>query len=138
MINIQNIDDNECFKWCLVRYLHPPDDNPRRIRKVDKKFAREPDLNDIKFPVKIRDIHKIEKKNCIGIGAFGYENKVKYPIYVSRNTFNRPVIINRRKRQNALCPYQRFLAHLGMNIHYIVEENIFVVIVYKLLAQKKY
>ena len=22
LINIQNIDDNECFKWCLVRYLH--------------------------------------------------------------------------------------------------------------------
>ena len=20
LINIQNIDDNECFKWCLVRY----------------------------------------------------------------------------------------------------------------------
>ena len=22
LINIQNIDDNECFKLCLVRYLH--------------------------------------------------------------------------------------------------------------------
>ena len=36
MINIQNIDDNECFKWCLVRYLHPADHNSRRITKVDK------------------------------------------------------------------------------------------------------
>ena len=25
LINIQNINDNECFKWCLVRYLYPPD-----------------------------------------------------------------------------------------------------------------
>ena len=23
LINIQNIDDNECFKWHLVRYLNP-------------------------------------------------------------------------------------------------------------------
>ena len=23
LINIQNIDDNKCFKWCLVRYLNP-------------------------------------------------------------------------------------------------------------------
>ena len=23
LINIQNIDDNECFKWSLVRYLNP-------------------------------------------------------------------------------------------------------------------
>ena len=21
-INIENIDDNECFNWCLVRYLN--------------------------------------------------------------------------------------------------------------------
>ena len=38
----------------------------------------------MKFPVKIRDIHKIEKRNSIDISAFGYENKEKYPIYVSR------------------------------------------------------
>ena len=27
---------------------------------------------------------EIEKKNSIGIGVFGYENKVKYPIYLSK------------------------------------------------------
>ena len=32
----------------------------------------------MKFLVKIRDIHKIEKKNSIGISVFGYENKEKY------------------------------------------------------------
>ena len=37
-----------------------------------------------KFWVKTRDIHKLEKKNYIGISVFGYENKVKYPIYVSK------------------------------------------------------
>ena len=31
MINIQNTDDNECFKLCLVRYLNPAD--PARIIK---------------------------------------------------------------------------------------------------------
>ena len=35
------------------------------------------------FPVKIGDIHKIEKKNSIGISVFGYENKEKHPVYVS-------------------------------------------------------
>ena len=25
LVNIQNINDIECFKWCLVRYLHPAD-----------------------------------------------------------------------------------------------------------------
>ena len=25
LINVQNNNDNECFKWCLVRYLNPAD-----------------------------------------------------------------------------------------------------------------
>ena len=36
LINIQNIDNNECFKQCLVRYLHLSDHNPARIRKRTK------------------------------------------------------------------------------------------------------
>ena len=84
MINIQNIDDNECFKWSLVRYPNPADGNPARITKVDKEFAKKRDLKGIKFPVKIRDIHKIEKNNCIGLRFFNYQNKEKNRIYVSK------------------------------------------------------
>ena len=40
MINIQNIDDYERFKWCLGRYLNPADCSPARIAKVDKDFAK--------------------------------------------------------------------------------------------------
>ena len=75
LINIQNIDDSECSKWSIVIYLSPTDQNPRRIPKTDKDFAKKLDCKDIKFPVKIRDIHKIEKKNYITISVFGYENK---------------------------------------------------------------
>ena len=49
LIYIQNIDDNECFKWCLVRDLHPADHNPRKITKADKDFAK-------KFAIKFRTI----------------------------------------------------------------------------------
>ena len=38
----------------------------------------------MKFPVKIRDIHKITKKNLISISIFGYENKEKHPFYISK------------------------------------------------------
>ena len=61
LINLQNNDDNECFKWCLVKYLIPADHNTRRITKADKYFAKGIDFKDKNFPVKIRDIHKIEK-----------------------------------------------------------------------------
>ena len=46
----------------MVRYLNPADLNPRRITKANKDFVRRLDLKDIKFPVKIRDIYTIEKK----------------------------------------------------------------------------
>ena len=42
--------------------------NPRRIRKVDRDFVREFDFKEIKFPVKITDIHKVEKKRIASRG----------------------------------------------------------------------
>ena len=93
LINIQNANDNECFKWCLVRYLNPADHNPRRITKADKDFAKSLDFKDIQFLLKTRDIRKTEKENYIGISVFGYENKVKYPFYVSKNVVKINILI---------------------------------------------
>ena len=53
LINLQNSNYKKNLKWCLIRYLNPADHHPARIRKNDKNFRY------IKFPVKIRDIHKI-------------------------------------------------------------------------------
>ena len=84
MINIQNIGDNECFNWSIVKYLNHVDFNPVRITEVDTEFATRHNLKDIKFPVKIRDIYKIEKKISFDISVSGYENKEEHPIYVSK------------------------------------------------------
>ena len=66
-------------------YLHPADCNPPIITKADKDFTDNFDCKDLKFPEKTRDINKTEeKKNSIGIGAFGYKNKKKYSIHVSK------------------------------------------------------
>ena len=87
-INIQNIDNDEWFICSFVRYLYLPDHHPGRIHRkyketIIKEFVRELDFKGIKFSIKIRDIHKIEKNNGISISGFGYENKDKYPIHVS-------------------------------------------------------
>ena len=68
----------------IVRYLTPANYHPARITKADKGFAKKLDFKDIKVSVKMRDMHKIEKKNSIGISVFGYGNKEKHPIYVSK------------------------------------------------------
>ena len=82
MINIQNIDDNECFKWCLVKNLNTTHRNPAGIAKYDKYFGKNLDFKYIKFSVKVSDIHKIEKQNSIGISVFGSENNGEHPIHV--------------------------------------------------------
>ena len=67
---------------CLVTYLHPVDNDPKIIPKADFNFAKKLDFKDINFPVKVRDIQKIEKRNSISINVTGYENKEKHPIYL--------------------------------------------------------
>ena len=75
MINIQNTDDNECFKWCLVRYINPADHHSLRITKAGKYFAKRLDSKDTEFPLKIRFIHKIEKKRMLlALAFFGRKN----------------------------------------------------------------
>ena len=65
MINIQNIDENDYFKWYLIRYLNPANHDPARITKAEKNSAKKINFKDIKFPVIIRDIYKIGKKKRI-------------------------------------------------------------------------
>ena len=74
LINIQNNDNKECFK-CLASYWHPANHHLAIIRKVDKDFARQLDFKNIKFSVKITDIHNFDKKNCIINSISGYETK---------------------------------------------------------------
>ena len=88
---------------------------PARITKAGRDFAEMLDFKDISFLVKIREIYKIEKKNTIDIRVFGYENKEKYPSYVSKQCCeeksgnnNRSTIIDKRRRKKALCADQTF------------------------------
>ena len=47
--------------------MNSVDKNPARIIKIDKHFARKLEFKGMKFPVKIRDIHKIEKNVVSGL-----------------------------------------------------------------------
>ena len=47
----------------------------------------------IKVLFKIRDIHKIEETDSLGISVFGYEKKEKHPIYVSKKCSEESLLI---------------------------------------------
>ena len=69
--------------------LKPCNWNPGKIIKPDKDFVKNQDFKNIKFSVKVTDIHKIEKKkkSSVWISALGYENKEKHQIYTYHKNF---------------------------------------------------
>ena len=75
-------------KWCLFRYSN---DHVAQITKADKDLTKRFDFKGINFPVKIRHIDKIEKKNSGGISVFGFKYKEKYPFYVPKQIFLRKI-----------------------------------------------
>ena len=86
LINMKN-KDNECFRWCHIRHLNPQDNDPQRIKMTDKQYIEKLDYSSIEFPVTVKQINKIEKQNNICINLFGYEEKQKFPIYISKEKY---------------------------------------------------
>ena len=87
LINLKN-EDAECFRWCHIRYLNPQTKDPQRIKKSDKQYVSNLNYDGIEFPVATKHYNKIEKQNEININVFGYEDKQKYPIYVSKEKYD--------------------------------------------------
>ena len=95
-------------------------------RKNSKTFCKKVDFKDLKFPVKIKDIHNIRKKKSIVISVFGYENMVKYPSYVSKKKSAEEI-----KAKGIMFLSKILSIHLCIILYYIMEENIFAVFIYK-------
>ena len=70
IMNALNCVQSDTFIYIYL-LLNPADHHPARITKADKDFVKMLGFKDIKFPVKIRDIHK------------------KYPIYISKKMLRR-------------------------------------------------
>ena len=107
LINIKN-SDNECFRWCHIRHLNPQDKDPQRIKKSDKAFIENLDYSAIEFPVTTKQYNKIEQQNEININVFGYEEKQKYPIYVSKEKYKDHINMLLMTENEKKCIDQRF------------------------------
>ena len=83
VINPKN-EDNQCFKWCVVRALNPVKKNSERITKELIEQAKSLNWNGLKFPVDLKQIKIFENNNpSISINVFGYEEEV-YPLKISK------------------------------------------------------
>ena len=83
IINLKNQDD-ECFRWAVLRAMNPTDIHPERIDKNLKSKRDQINMDGIEFPVSLKSIDKVEKQNpSISINVFGYEDCI-YPLRVSK------------------------------------------------------
>ena len=83
VINMKNNDD-QCFKWSVVRALNPVDIHPERVSKELKDQSERLVWSGLKFPVKLDQIVVFEQLNPqISINVFGFEGVV-YPLRLSK------------------------------------------------------
>lgn len=89
IVNVKN-NDCYCFKWALLSALHPVSKNSDRVSSY-KKYENSLNFGGIAFPIKIKDIAKIETLNNISINVFTLEydkiknkNSIVGPIYFTK------------------------------------------------------
>ena len=58
LINLKN-KDNECFRWCHIRYLNPQGKDNQRIKKKDKEMINNLNYEGIEFPVSKKHYNKV-------------------------------------------------------------------------------
>ena len=51
LINIKNNDQKCCFLWCHIRHLNPIKVHSEKIKKEEKKLAKDLDYDEVKSPV---------------------------------------------------------------------------------------
>ena len=70
IINLKNEDD-EFFKWAIIRALNPVEEQSERIDKIHREESKVLNWEGLKFPVNLSDINKFENHNSsISVNVF--------------------------------------------------------------------
>lgn len=123
IINPKNLNDNCCFKWAiLARYVkgvHPERVNDRYLL-LNNKF----NFDDLKFPVRIKDVKSFENMNPgVSINIFGLDKDSNiFPLKVcnteATNHFDLLYITN-----NSGVSHYCYIKHFGRLVHSQVTKN---------------
>lgn len=89
-INIQN-DDKKCFLWSVIAGLYPAAKNVHRLTTY-KKHEDVFNMQNIEYPVKVRDIDRFERQNPVSINVFALDDNNKvYPLRITKSKENKLV-----------------------------------------------
>ena len=110
IINIKNEDD-KCFLWSVLRYLHPKQCHGERVADL-REYENDLNFKGINFPVKVKDITKFENQNpdLPGINVFSInENNKIYPLRLNEKDTQKTIDL--------------FLFSVDENQHYSLIKN---------------
>ena len=115
IINMKN-QDEECFKWCVLRALNPKDKNAERIDNDLKSKQNSINMKGICYPVDLKVIDRFEHLNPnISISVLGYNKEERvYPLRINKCT-------KHTKRENNIV---LLLLKDGEKSHYCLVKNI--------------
>ena len=87
--NVQN-KDQKCFLWSILAKLYPTNDHKHRVTNY-VPYENRINMKNIEYPVKIKDIDKVEKQNSnLSINVFGLQNpkdkKSIFPMRISTSS----------------------------------------------------
>ena len=87
IINMKNEDD-KCFSWSVLRALNPVEKNSHRIDGNLKSKINTLNMEDIKYPVTLKDVSKFERLNPdIAISVYEYDESYSVnPLRISKHT----------------------------------------------------
>ena len=84
IINVKNLNDNECFKWAVTSAIYTAKNNPERLNKNMRDNSEKFNWSRIEFPVSLKQIVKFEKQTPFSVNVFGIEGEKVYPLRISK------------------------------------------------------
>jgi hypothetical protein len=105
VVNVNNGESKDCFKWAVLAALYPQESNAQRVSKY-KIYEDVLNFEGVEFPVKINKIHCFEKNNNVSINVYSYnEDYVVYPMLISKNKTLKIIDLLCIKREENLYHY---------------------------------
>jgi len=95
-VNIENFDDNQCFKWSILACPHEAKTHKERLWNY-KAYKNELNFDGIEFPVHPKSIPQFESQNphlSINVVSYEAENRGFCVLFASPHHYRRPHTVN--------------------------------------------
>lgn len=84
VVNVENMNDDRCFRWAIKSALFPASEQVNRPSKYPSDSDDKLDFTGIEFPVKVKSIPSFERQNNLAINVFRLDETRICPLYISK------------------------------------------------------